>query len=306
MINSPLILDIKGNSLDDGPGIRSVVFFKGCPLDCAWCHNPESKRRSAEISFDKGMCVGCRGCIDTCQSGAISFDNQYFIDREKCSLCFSCTDACPSGALSAVGSFMEIDDIAERIIKDKPFFDTSGGGVTLSGGEPTIDISFTSELMKKLKSERIKILVETCGFFSIDKFMDLIYPHADMIYFDIKIMNSSDHKKYCGVPNDLILQNFIRLHDEYRNGGIRIIPRTPLVPGITDTEENIKAIADFYTEHGVKQADLLSYNPLWHDKNTMIGTNNPYSNDKKMKEWISREEEDSCRRIFLNAGIEFP
>ena len=142
----PLILDIKGNSLDDGPGIRSVIFFKGCPLACTWCHNPESKRFEAEISFDAKACIGCDACLSACPQDALSRDNPFFIDRRRCDLCFRCIDACHSGALSRVGQEMGIAEIVARVLDYKPFYDTSGGGVTLSGGEPTVYMDFASPI----------------------------------------------------------------------------------------------------------------------------------------------------------------
>ena len=137
-IKTPLIMEIKGNSLDDGPGIRSVVFYKGCPLSCVWCHNPESKKASMEISFDANICIDCGSCRDVCPQKALARQNRFYIDRSKCTLCFLCVDACPSGALDKVGKTMYVDEIIKKILPDKPFFDTSGGGVTLSGGEPTL------------------------------------------------------------------------------------------------------------------------------------------------------------------------
>lgn len=303
-MSGPLILEIKDNSLDDGPGIRSVVFFKGCPLDCAWCHNPESKKKGAELSFDGGQCIGCDNCVETCPSGAFSRANPCFVDREKCTLCFACEEACPAGALSRVGSCMPADEIVRHVIRDKPFFDTSGGGVTLSGGEPTLDMAFAHELMKKLKKEGVPILLETCGLFHYDRFMELIYPYADMIYCDIKLMDPHEHKRYCGVSNEAILNNFIRLNEAYRKGGIEILPRTPLIPDITDTTANISAIGEFYILNGVKRAALLSYNPLWHEKNRKIGVANPLSREKKMTAWLPKENEQRCRKILTDSGIE--
>lgn len=304
MNNTSLVLEIKGNSLDDGPGIRSVVFFKGCPLDCVWCHNPESKRKEVEISFDAGECIACDSCIEACPEEALSRENIYFINRDKCTLCFSCESVCPTGALSRVGTQMSVEEIIGKIKKDKPFFKTSGGGATLSGGEPTLNIDFTSELMQGLKNEGIQTLIETCGFFKQERFMEKIYPNTDLIYFDIKIMDKDDHIKYCGVPNDIILKNFIKLHEEFLRGGVEILPRTPLIPDITDTDQNLKAIVDFYNTHKVRKTALLSYNPLWHEKNSKIGIDNSYSNKEKMHKWTPSDKENHCRKIFLDAGIE--
>ena len=160
---TPLILDIKGNSLDDGPGIRSVIFFKGCPLSCVWCHNPESKKTGAEIAFDGGRCIDCGTCREVCPEKALSRENPFYIDRSRCPLCFDCVQACPSGALEQVGKEMSINEILEKIVPDKPFFEVSDGGVTLSGGEPTLFMDFAAKLLVALKQQKIHTLVETCS-----------------------------------------------------------------------------------------------------------------------------------------------
>ncbi|MFZ5565241.1 MAG: glycyl-radical enzyme activating protein, partial [Thermodesulfobacteriota bacterium] len=236
---TPLILDIKGNSLDDGPGIRSVVFFKGCPLSCVWCHNPESKKATPEIAFDGGRCIDCGACREICPEQALDKANPFYINRDKCTLCFECVAACPSGALEQVGKKMSADEILEKVLPDKPFFDASGGGVTLSGGEPTLFMDFTAGLLAALRREKIHTLVETCGLFDMGRFMTLLYPLLDTIYFDITISDPAAHKTHCGMANDRILANFKTLFQRARTEGKPVLPRTPLIPGITDTEENI-------------------------------------------------------------------
>lgn len=302
-IKSPLILEIKGNSLDDGPGIRSVVFYKGCPLSCVWCHNPESKKATAEISFDPKSCIDCGACREVCPENALSKDNRYYIDRNKCNLCFLCVDACPSGALDRVGKTMSVDDIVKKILPDKPFFDTSGGGVTLSGGEPSLFMDFTSHLLKALKQNNIPTLLETCGFFDFDRFMDMLYPYLDTIYFDIKIIDSAAHKKYCGVPNEKILDNFKKLAAAAAKDAKKILPRTPLIPDITDTENNIRGIAAFLKSTNVTEAALLAYNPLWHEKSDKVGVEDPYKDSKEMTSFRDGNVIERCRLIFGNAGI---
>jgi len=302
-IKIPLILEIKGNSLDDGPGIRSVVFYKGCPLSCVWCHNPESKKAAAEISFDPKVCIDCGTCREICPKKALSQDNRFYIDRNKCDLCFLCVDACPSGALDRVGKTMSVETIVKKIMPDKPFFDTSGGGVTLSGGEPTLFMDFTSQLLKLLKQKNIHTLLETCGYFDVNKFMDKLYPYLDTIYFDIKIMDSTAHKKYCGTSNEKILDNFIQLSRAAKQDGKTLLARTPLIPDITDNESNIKGIASFLKSLNITEAALLDYNPLWHEKSDKVGVDDPYRDSKVMTSFRDNNVIERCRSIFMNAGI---
>jgi|LSQX01.2.fsa_nt_gb pyruvate formate lyase activating enzyme len=297
-MKNPLIFEIKGNSLDDGPGIRTVVFFKGCPLSCVWCHNPESKRPFAELSFDPKECIACDSCLDACVNGALSRDNPCFIDRQLCKLCFDCVNVCPTGALSRIGNPMNIEEIVRIVSKDKPFYKVSGGGVTLSGGEATLYMEFAGQLLKALKAEGIHTLLETCGFFAIDKFEELLLPYIDIIYYDLKIFDSDDHKTYCGVPNQRILSNFLRLHALSRTHGFEIIPRVPLIPGITDSEDNITAIAYFLKSHGVEKYELLAYNPLWHDKAANLGNEPVREGDQTLRNWMSVEKHKRCEEIF--------
>jgi len=304
MVHKPLILEIKGNSLDDGPGIRTVIFFKGCPLSCVWCHNPESKRTDVEISYDPKQCIACDTCIETCPYNAISKENPFFIDRSKCSLCFLCVKTCPSGALTRVGKDMTIDEIVNTVLKDKPFFETSGGGVTLSGGEPTLYMEFTSYLLKALKENGIHTLMETCGYFNPDRFIELIYPYLDTIYYDIKLFDETEHKEYCGVSNKNILKNFVKLTKlANKNDKIDIVPRTPLIPGITDTESNMHAIAHFLKASGSEKAQLLPYNPLWHEKNLKIGKDSPYSKKTGLTEFMDAKKIEKCKDVFRQIGI---
>ncbi|MBN2160715.1 MAG: glycyl-radical enzyme activating protein [Spirochaetes bacterium] len=299
--NEPLIFEIKGNSLDDGPGIRTVVFFKGCPLSCVWCHNPESKRRERELSYDKKKCVGCDTCVGACPEKALDRGLPGFVNRERCSLCLKCAEVCPSGALSAVGNRMSVDEIVREIEKDVPFFENSGGGVTLSGGEPTLFMDFASRLAARLKKRGVSVLLETCGFFNCDTFMKMLYPHLDMIYFDIKLFDGAEHLRLCGRPNDVILANFAKLYRKYRQGGTEVLPRVPLIPDCTATEENLSAIADFLRKLGVKKIGLLQNNPLWFEKNEMLGRSTDIETGS-MRAWIDREKMERIRSLFK--GIE--
>ena len=303
MSATPLVLEMKGNSLDDGPGIRTVVFMKGCPLDCVWCHNPESKKTGPELSFDPKECIGCSACIDACDCNAIAKANDFYIDRNKCTLCFDCADVCPSGAMAKTGNEISIDQIVAEALKDKPFYDTSKGGVTLSGGEPSLYMDYCSDILRNLKTEGIHTLIETCGQFDYKRFSEKILPFADMIYFDIKFIDADKHKKFCGITNEKILENFSLLYSESQKGGFTVLPRTPLVPEITATEDNLEAISDFLKQNNVTKAQLMAYNPLWHDKNYKIGTVNFESEKDIMQKWMPKETITACEDIFTGKGI---
>jgi len=300
----PLITNIEGNSQEDGPGIRSVVFFKGCPLNCFWCHNPESKKAEAELWWDREKCIGCGECIKKCQERAISQDNPFFINRNICNLCFKCAEECPSKALHRVGEKMSIDEIVRKVLRYKPFFDTSDGGVTLSGGEPTLHIEFTSTLLKRFREESIHTLLETAGLFDFEQFKSLILPYIDMIFFDIKLFDSLQHERYCGVKNERILHNFILLKKEAVSGNFDLIPRTPLIPGITDTKKNIQAIADFYKKYQVKNAVLLSNNPAWINKLEKLGQKDKFDNKNRIRKFYNIEKKKKIQKLFSVKGIE--
>ena len=302
-MKQPLVLEIKGNSLDDGPGIRSVVFFKGCPLSCIWCHNPESKRTVPEISYDSQLCIGCGTCVKTCPLGAVGPDKPAFVDRSVCNLCYECVNKCPAKALTRVGEEPDMDALIKKLLSDKPFYDVSGGGVTLSGGEATMCTEWVGELARRLKEAGVRVLIETCGFFDYDLAEKYLLPYLDHIFCDIKIYDREDHRKYCGVYNDRILENFRRMYKDREKFGYTIMPRVPLIPGITDTDENLTAIADYMAEAGVEKTDVLPYNPTWYHKNDKLGiTLAPEL--QGVSTWQSKEQMEHIKKIFKSRNIE--
>jgi pyruvate formate lyase activating enzyme len=288
----PLIVDIKRNSLDDGPGIRTVIFFKGCPLTCVWCQNPETKSTTQEISFNVIDCLNCRKCVEICENYAIDFLYKYRIYRDKCNLCGKCIENCPNEALKYAGKEYDIKTLIDLILKDKIFYKNSGGGVTLSGGEPTLHIDYLHELLKDLKKNNIHICLETCGYYNRDKFNELILPYLDLIYFDLKLYNSSSHKNYCGVSNDLIFQNF---EDLLKNSKVEILPRIPLIPNITATKVNLFRLANYLKSLKIKNVGLLPYNPLWLSKMETIGLEPKYN----LSNWLTKKEKKVIKDIFF-------
>jgi pyruvate formate lyase activating enzyme len=299
----PLIIDIKGHSLDDGPGIRSVVFIKGCPLRCSWCQNPESQRATAELSWDREKCIGCGTCVETCPEQAISGNNPFFIDRKVCSLCFACVEICPADALRQVGKAMTVDEIVAEVLRYKSFFDTSGGGVTLSGGEPTMFMEFAATLLRRFKEEGLHTLLETCGQFDRDCFENLIFPWIDTIYMDIKIVDRKKHQDHCGIPNDLILENFAWLCRRAASGEVALLPRTPLIPGITDSDAQIAELVGLYTKHEVQKASLLGNNPIWIDKCDQLGIPAKPGTSSNLRDFYSPKNYEAIRSLFNRDGI---
>ncbi|OFW60180.1 MAG: hypothetical protein A2W01_11695 [Candidatus Solincola sediminis] len=295
---APLILEIKGNSLDDGPGIRTVIFFKGCPLTCSWCHNPEGKSAAQEIAFDPEQCIDCERCLPVCKRGALEPNNPYFVNRDVCNLCFDCIETCPTGALSRVGKHMEVDAVAAAIEEDMPFFRISGGGVTLSGGEPLLFMDYVSLLLEKLKKIGVHTLIETCGYFSFKEFNIKILPWIKTIYFDLKLFDAIEHKEHCGVDNSLILENFEKLRRAQARSGIELLVRIPLIPGITATDENLSRIAAFLRKNESSRVALLEYNPLWMEKSRKIGRENAIALNGSITAWMKAAEVERCHEIF--------
>ncbi|HQI82717.1 MAG TPA: glycyl-radical enzyme activating protein [Deltaproteobacteria bacterium] len=301
---APLLFELKSNSLDDGPGIRTVVFFKGCPLDCVWCHNPESKRVSVELSHDRGRCIGCGHCVEVCPEGAITLEGAVTIQRHRCTLCMSCVDGCPSGAMGRVGFAMSPGEVVRTVMRDKPFFDNSGGGVTFSGGEPTMHLDYAAELAGLLQAQGIHVLLETCGLFPHGRFSELLLPHLNAVYFDLKLFEDSAHRAYCGASNRPILENLGRLADAAGHSKLTLLARTPLVPGITDTDRNLLGIAGFLRQCGITKAALLPYNPLWHDKGRSIGIEPHSLLLDAQKGFMSPTHVEHCRELFRSMGID--
>lgn len=292
----PLVIDIKRYSFEDGPGIRSVVFFKGCPLRCVFCHNPEAQQLDPEVMFSRVQCIECGACVRACQVGALDMRFSGRIHRDRCNGCGECAVACPGDGLRLVGKYYSVEAVTEILLRDFEFYRHSGGGVTLSGGECTLFPDYVEALLKNLKSSSIHTALETSGYFSYRTFHRKIYPYLDLIYWDIKLASDADHVRYCGKPNAVVLSNFRRL---IKDGKVEICPRIPLVPGITATDENLAAIGDFLRALGVKQVQVLSYNPLGLVKFRSLGRPTPDLPDTLMK----CQEEERAYEVLRRKGI---
>jgi len=265
-----LIFDIKKYSLHDGPGIRTTVFFKGCPLTCQWCCNPESQSFEPEIMWLEKNCINCNLCVEVCpEQGVISDKNgKKRIEPEICSLCGECVGRCPGGALQLVGRSVTVDEVIKEIEKDSVFYQRTGGGLTLSGGEPLAQPDFAFELLRYYKKiVGLYTAVETCGYTDWN-FLERILKFTDLIYYDIKHINSEKHKTLTGAGNELILENVHKTAQSAK----KMIVRLPLIPGCNDTENNIVATAEFIRNlQGKAEVEILPYHRLGEPKYKRLG-----------------------------------
>ncbi len=294
----PLIADVRRNALDDGPGIRSTVFFKGCPLRCVWCQNPETLAPGVQLQRQGGRCIACGQCGPACTRGAVelSDDGGRRHDPSRCRQCGDCVEACPPGALRLVGREVPAADLARELLRDEPFFRNSGGGVTLSGGEPTLHMGYLEELAAALAAREVKLVLETCGLFRMAHLERRLLPLLDWIYFDVKLLDPAAHRRHTGRGNRIIQANLARLA---RLAPDRLLPRVPLVPGITDTEQNLRGIARVLAQLGLERVALLPYNPLWIPKRRELCSDLPYDDER----FMSPEHVARCRLWVEEQGI---
>ena len=292
----PLIFDIARHALHDGPGIRTTIFFKGCPLQCLWCHNPESIDPGPEIGFYPSECIRCGECVAACPTGAAQIDLPGRIDREECKRCGACAEACPGRGLRQIGRFYEIDELVDIVLRDKVYYQTSGGGVTLSGGEPTLFMNYASHLLQQLKSNGVHIALQTCGFFGWDEFKSKMLCWLDLILFDVKLADADLHRNYTGKPNAVILENLSHLVQERPAD---VVPRIPLIPGVTTEPDNLQQINKLFGQMGINHCWLLPYNSLGFSKQETIGK----PSTALPKRLLTEDEIERIREFFPGVGF---
>ena len=255
------VFNVQSFCIHDGPGIRSTVFLKGCPLRCVWCANPESQRAVPELMTYASKCVGCGACVSACPRSAVSGAQAGMprTDRTKCDGCGACAAACPAGAREISGREMTVEEVLAAVEGDRMFYEESGGGVTLSGGEPLAHPEFCAALLRALRGSGIRTAVESCSFAPREA-VDAVYAHTDLALLDVKHMDSETHRRLTGVPNGSILENIRHIRFDL---GVPVILRMPVVPGCNDSEENIRATADFARSLGEEtQLHLLPYHRM--------------------------------------------
>jgi len=265
-----LVFSIQRYSTEDGPGIRTTVFLKGCPLRCLWCHNPEGQEFSPQIAFNDTRCIGCKGCVGACPQGAISFTaDGSRTDRKKCRSCGKCAEVCPTGARELIGKYMTAEEVFSEVERDTLFYRSSGGGVTVGGGEPTMQPGFLVEFLGKCQAQGIHTALDTSGYVKWQK-LEEILKHVDLVLYDLKHIDPAKHAEYTGVSNELILENARRLSGK----GIPMLIRVPVIPGYTDREDNIGGILEFACNlASVAKVDLLPFHRLGEPKYKKLGRN---------------------------------
>ena len=257
------IFDIQRFSVQDGPGIRTTVFFKGCPLACLWCSNPESQRKSPEILYRENLCSQCHRCIDVCPYNAILVRDDGFVatDRRLCTGCGTCEEACLNEARKITGKEYTVDEVMEIVVKDMDYYRNSGGGVTASGGEACGQPAFLSAFLERCQKRGLHTTLDSCGFVSSET-LAAILEHVDLVLYDIKAIDPELHERLTGVSNELILKNAKLIADK----GVPMIIRVPLIPQCNATVENIQATAKFAHELGDIEVNLLPYHKFGSGK----------------------------------------
>ena len=297
-MNQPFIFDIKRYAINDGPGIRIVIFMKGCNLNCAWCHNPESISTGTERMYAPAKCIRCGTCVEACPEKALTLTPEGIItDLELCKIHGRCADVCPTKAIELSGKPMSVTEILNEIEKERVFFDQSGGGVTFSGGEPLLQSKFLIELLDECGRRGIHRAVDTAGLANSEVILE-VAKRTDLFLYDLKMMDSARHRKWTGVPNEKILENLNLLAET----GVKIIIRIPLIGGVNDDPENISATARFVSALSgeKKEVNLLPYHKIAQTKYQKLGR----PDDFTLLQEPTKEAQLRAISIFQEHGIQ--
>ncbi len=292
---SGIIFNIQKFCIHDGDGIRTCVFLKGCSLRCIWCHNPESFEKTPTLSFSKQKCSSCGRCLEVCSARTIE-NGVLEIDREKCSQCGKCTEICLNNANEIIGKETAASEVIKEVLKDKMFYDTSGGGLTVTGGEPSCQADFTLELLSLAKGAGISLAVETCGIGPRD-FYEKAANLGTTFLYDIKCIDPERHRKLTGADNAHIISNLCYLMDR----GADVIIRLPMIPDCNDSDEDIELLASFLNENKgrYRYAEIMPYHTLGVGKSEKIGSDSAYARENANGDEISRW----CS-LFASYGID--
>lgn len=298
-MNLPYVFNIQKYSIHDGPGIRTTIFFKGCPLSCQWCHNPESQRYEIELMYYHERCTACGACVKACPQGAnILIDGRIQMERTRCTACGACVDYCTVNARELVGKTYTMDELIKEAEKDRMFYEESGGGITLSGGEVMVqNMDYIEELCRKLHRKGYSIDIDTCGFAPYENFSRIL-PYVDTFLYDIKLIHTEEHKTYIGTDNQLILDNLVALS----KAGAKINIRIPLVRGVNATEEFIEQTIDFLKENQIRTVgiNLLPYHNTGKSKYENL--DRTYA-DEQLKV-PPQEQLEQFKQMFLMNGFQ--
>jgi len=295
------VFEISRGTTHDGPGMRTTVFLKGCPLRCAWCQNPEGMRTEREIWWEARQCINCRECIAACPHGALADDAHGLHRGATCTVCGACVDACPAQAMAFTSREWSLDGLLHEVLKDREYFHAFGGGVTVSGGEPLCQAAFVSAFFQRLRAEGVHTTLDTCGLAS-RTVLQSVLPHADAVLFDIKFIDSALHARFTGQPNAVILENLLVIAGHARSHGQTLWIRTPLIPQTTATEENITAVGRFIRERlhdVVERWELCAFNNACNRKYQKMARSWPYTNEPLMRQTTV----DGLRTAAVTAGV---